>query len=87
MFGVQVKQISEIQGDFSAAEKILDDHDRIILTNNGKNKAVLINMDDYTEFEIYAQREYINKKLAEAKAVAADKNAVWLDEDEFWEGD
>lgn len=85
MFGVHVKQLREIQHDFSDAEKILHNHDRIILTNNGKDEAVLINMDDYTEFETYAQKEYIHKKLAEAKILAGDKNTIWLDEEEFWD--
>ncbi|GHV03162.1 hypothetical protein FACS189485_05570 [Spirochaetia bacterium] len=58
MVGVQVKQISEIQNDFSDAE-----------------------------FEFYAQKEYIHKKLSEAKKLAADKDTVWLDEEEFWNGD
>ncbi|GHT86662.1 hypothetical protein FACS1894137_12540 [Spirochaetia bacterium] len=87
MFGVHIKQLSEIQSDYSDAEKILNNHDRIIVTNDGKNKAVLINIDDYTEFESYAQKEYIHKKLSEAKTAAADKNAVWLDEEEFWDED
>jgi PHD/YefM family antitoxin component YafN of YafNO toxin-antitoxin module len=87
MFEVQVKQISEIQSDFSDAEKILNNHDRILLTNNGKDAAVLINIDDYTEFESYAQKEYINRKLSEAKIAAGGKNTVWLDEEDFWDGD
>jgi PHD/YefM family antitoxin component YafN of YafNO toxin-antitoxin module len=87
MFGVHVKQISEIQTDYSDAEKLLNNHDRIILANNGKNEAVLINIADYNDFETYAQKEYINKKLFEAKALAEDKNAIWLDEEDFWDGD
>ncbi|GHV75090.1 hypothetical protein AGMMS49940_23920 [Spirochaetia bacterium] len=87
MFGVHVKQISEIQRDYSEADKLLENHDRIILTNDGKNKAVLINIDDYSEFESYAQKEYIHKKLSEAKLLAGNKNVVWLDEEEFWDED
>jgi PHD/YefM family antitoxin component YafN of YafNO toxin-antitoxin module len=87
MFEIHEKQISEMQNDYSDIEKILNNHDRIILANHGKKSAVLINIDDYAEFESYAQKEYINRKLSEAKALAGDENAVWLDEDEFWAGD
>jgi PHD/YefM family antitoxin component YafN of YafNO toxin-antitoxin module len=82
MFDVYVKQLSEINQDYTGISKILDNHDRIILTTNGENKAVLINIDDYSEFEAYAHKEYINRKLSEA-----EKNLTWINEQDFWEDD
>jgi prevent-host-death family protein len=87
MFGVHVKQLSEINKNYSDIEKILNDHDRIVLTNNGKNEAVLINIDDYSEFEAYAHKEYINRKLSETENMIENKKVAWIDEETFWEDD
>jgi PHD/YefM family antitoxin component YafN of YafNO toxin-antitoxin module len=65
----------------------LNEHDRIILKNNGKNEAVLINIDDYNEFESFAHKNYIQKKLKETEDLVENKNVGWIDEGEFWGND
>jgi PHD/YefM family antitoxin component YafN of YafNO toxin-antitoxin module len=84
MFGVHVKQLSEINENYPDIARLLNNHDRIILTNDGKNEAVLINIDDYSEFESYAHKEYINKKLSETENLLEKKEIDWIDEETFW---
>jgi PHD/YefM family antitoxin component YafN of YafNO toxin-antitoxin module len=85
MFEVHVKPLSDINN--SDITKLLNNHDRIILTNAGKNEAVLINIEDYSEFESYAHREYINKKLSDAETLVKNKETAWMDEETFWTDD
>ena len=58
------------------------------------NKAKTLPPDLYKEAVNYidylsqkAQSEYFAEKLAEAEYEAAKPNAVWLDENEFWNAD
>jgi len=39
------------------------------------------------ETELLIQSEYFAEKLAEAEREADKPNAVWLDENEFWDED
>jgi PHD/YefM family antitoxin component YafN of YafNO toxin-antitoxin module len=87
MFEVHVKQLSDIAENYSDIAKLLNNHDRIILTNAGKNKAVLINLDDYSEFESYKHKEYINRKLSDTETLIKNKEATWIDEENFWTDD
>jgi PHD/YefM family antitoxin component YafN of YafNO toxin-antitoxin module len=87
MFEVHVKQLSDITENYSDIAELLNNHDRIILTNAGKNEAVLINLDDYSEFESYAHKEYINKKLSDTETMIKNKETTWIDEEKFWTDD
>jgi PHD/YefM family antitoxin component YafN of YafNO toxin-antitoxin module len=61
MFTVHVKELDDIKTQYTDFVNKLNEHDRIILKNNGKNEAVLINIDDYNEFESFAHKNYIKK--------------------------
>jgi prevent-host-death family protein len=87
MFAVHVKPAAEIGVHYAALVNALKEHDRIIITNEGKNEAVLIGMDDYAEYELYAHRRYVQQKLTEAETLAASSNAVWVSEDDFFAED
>jgi prevent-host-death family protein len=65
--------------------EILKNHDQIIITNRGQGEAVLINIEDYADYEDFIHRRYVREKLAEAEATA-DKKGAWLSEEEFWMG-
>jgi PHD/YefM family antitoxin component YafN of YafNO toxin-antitoxin module len=87
MFNVHVKPVDEIKTRYTELAGILKEHDRIIITNGGKQEAVLIGMEDYAEYETYAHNQYVQKKLAEAEALAAKTEAVWMNEEDFWHED
>jgi prevent-host-death family protein len=84
---VHVKEMDDIRTQYADFVKILNEHDRIILNNNGRNEAVLINIDDYKEFEIYAHKNYVIKKLNEAEEFVKNNSNSWIDEESFWEND
>jgi prevent-host-death family protein len=87
MFSVHVKELDELKTHYADFLKILNEHDRIILNSNGKNEAVLINIEDYKEFESYAHRNYIRKKLRETEDAIKHGSVEWIDEETFWGND
>ena len=63
---------------------MLNQHNQIIITNNGVGEAVLIPFEDYADYEEYLYKKYINKKLAEAELEALDKNTQWLSHEDVF---
>jgi hypothetical protein len=84
MFKVHVKPSRDLRNSYAALAGILKDHDQIIITNKGRGESVLINIEDYADYEDYVHRRYIRGKLAEAAAGKPD--AVWLNHEDFWDG-
>ena len=87
MFAVHEKELDDIKTQYTDFVKILNEHDRIILNNNGKNEAVLINIEDYKEFESYTHKNYVIKKLKETENLVKNNETGWIDEDTFWGND
>ena len=44
---------------------------------------MLINVDDYADYEEYLHVRYVKEKLEEAEARAADPSTKWFSHDEF----
>ncbi|MDR2431050.1 MAG: type II toxin-antitoxin system Phd/YefM family antitoxin [Candidatus Margulisbacteria bacterium] len=78
-------QSADIKTDYAELAGMLKEHDQIILTNSGKNEAVLINFEDYAEIKEYLRRKYLNSKLDEAEAAAAKPETRRLEHEEFWD--
>jgi prevent-host-death family protein len=83
MYNVHVRPVRDLRNNYPELVRIIKKQDQVIITNNGRGEAVLIDIDEYAEFEEYAHRRYIATKLAEAEAEAkADPNRI--SHDEFW---
>ncbi|GHT65684.1 hypothetical protein FACS1894110_08100 [Spirochaetia bacterium] len=85
MFKVHVKPSRDLRNSYAALAGILKDHDQIIITNKGRGESVLINIEDYADYEDYVHRRYIREKLAEAEVAAAKPDTVWLGHEDFWD--
>ena len=57
---------------------------QVIITQNGREAAVLIGTEAYKDFEVFLYRQHIKRELAKAKEKAKDPDTIWLSEDEFW---
>ena len=84
MYKTHVRPIRDIRNNYAEIDKIVNDHDRVIITNNGRGTAALIGIDEYSQYEEFLHTLYIKQKLDEAEASANDPNTKWIDEDEFW---
>jgi len=84
MLNVHVRPSRDLRNNYAELSKIVKDRDQVIITNNGRGEAVLIGIDEYAEFQEFAHHRYVQEKLTEAKKYAAQPDAVWLTDDEFW---
>ena len=86
--------IRELQQHGSSIRDILDDDGKIVITSNGKPIGFTVGVDegsfeeilsDWNRIQQQRHLRYIDKELDESERIAADPNAVWIDEDDFWE--
>ena len=80
-----VRPVRDIRNNYAELDRIVNDHDHMIITNNGRGTSVLIGIEEYSLYEEFLHKLYIKQKLDEAEASAADPDTVWLSEEEFWE--
>jgi len=84
MLNVHVRPVRDLRNNYPELADIIRNHDQVIITNNGKGEAVLINIEEYAAFEEYTHKRYIAAKLAESEAAATDPNARRFSHEEFW---
>ena len=75
----QVRPVRDLRNRYAEIETLIENHDPVIITKNGRGAAVLINIDDYAEMEEYLHIKYIRNKLEEAELEAQKHGAKWTD--------
>jgi prevent-host-death family protein len=75
MQNTQVRPVSDLGNRYTEIEKLVGNHDPVIITKNGRGAAVLINIDDYAEVEEYLHIKYVKNKLEEAEMEAQKPDA------------
>ena len=86
MYNTYARPSRDLRTHYADVIRDLQEHDQIIITNNGRGEAVLIGIDDFAEYEAFLHMRYVRERLAEAEAAAADPNVKWLSSEEFWQG-
>jgi len=84
MYNVHVRPVRDLRNKYPELVRIIKNHDQVVITNNGRGEAVLIDIDEYAEFEEYAHRRYVAAKLAEAEAEASS-DTKRISHEEFWQ--
>ena len=79
MRNIQARPVRDLRNHYAEIESLLENHDPVIITKNGRGAAVLINIEDYAKMEEYQHIMYIEEKLQEAEKEAASPDAVWED--------
>ena len=79
MQNVQVRPVRDLRNRYTEIEALVENHDPVIITKNGRGAAVLINIDDYAEVEEYLHIKYVNNKLEEAETEAKKTGVKWKD--------
>ena len=68
----QVRPSRDLRNNYAEVEKMLDQHDRVIITKNGVGHSVLINIEDYAKYEEYLHHQFIYDELQKSKAEVDD---------------
>ena len=77
MQNTHVRPVRDLRNRYAEIEQLVENHDPVIITKNGRGAAVLINIDDYVEVEEYLHIKYVNDKLEEAELEAKKPDAIW----------
>ena len=86
MMNTYARPVRDLRNNYSEILKLAGEGNQIIITQNGREAAVVIGTEAYKEFELFMYRQYIKNELLKTKKKAKDPDAVWLSEDEFWSG-
>ena len=84
MLNTYARPVRDLRNNYNEIIELANEGNQIIITQNGREAAVVIGTETYREFESFLHRQYIKKELARAKEKAKDPNTKWLSEDEFW---
>ena len=80
------RPVRDLRNNYIEILKLANEGNNVIITQNGREAAVVIGTKIYREFEQFLHRHYIMNELANAKEKAKDPNTIWLSEEEFWDG-
>jgi len=84
MYNTFARPSRDLRNNYADVIRSLKEHNQVLITNNGIGEAVLINVDDYMDYEDYLHVRYVSEKLAEAEGRAADPSAKWFTHEEFF---
>ena len=84
MYNTIARPSCDLRNNYSDVIRSVKEHNQVLITNNGKGEAVLINADDYADYEEYLHVRYVKEKLEEAEARSEDPTVQWLTREEFF---
>ena len=79
MYNVNIRPVRDLRNKYTEIESILDKHDPVIITKNGRGSAVLLSIDDYSDYQEFMHVKYVAEKLKEAEEEAESQGAEWSD--------
>jgi len=85
MYNTFARPSRDLRNNYADVIRSLKEHNQVLITNNGKGEAVLINLDDYMDYEEYLHVRYVKEKLEEAEKRADDPSAKWMTHKEFFD--
>jgi prevent-host-death family protein len=83
MYNVHARPCRELRNNYAELARLVKNRDSVIITNNGRDEAVLIGMDEFNAYTEFLHRRYISRELEKARAEAGDADTRWLSENEF----
>ena len=86
MMNTYTRPVRDLRNNYNEIINLANEGNQVIITQNGREAAVIIWTSIYKEFETFLHRQYIKKELARVKEKAKDPSTKWLSEDEFWNG-
>jgi prevent-host-death family protein len=86
MYKIIARPCRELRNNYPELVKQVKEHNQVIITNNGRDEAVLIGMDEFNAFQEFLHQQYIRRELEKARIEAADPNTKWYTHDEVWGG-
>jgi len=86
MLNTYARPVRDLRNNYNEILELANAGNQVIITQNGREAAVVLGTEAFKEYERFLHRRYINAQLAKAKKKAKKTNTKWLEEDDFWEG-
>jgi prevent-host-death family protein len=84
MLNTYARPVRDLRNNYNEIIELANAGNQVIITQNGREAAVVIGTQAYKEFEIFLHQQYIRRELAETKERAKKSDAKWLNEEDFW---
>ena len=84
MMNTYARPVRDLRNNYNEIISLANEGNQIIITQNGREAAVVIGTQIYKEFESFLYRQYIKLELAKSKEKAKNSDTEWLNEEEFW---
>lgn len=79
MLKTQVRPARDFRNNYAEIMRSLEQHDHVIITNNGVGESVLINIEDYAAYEEFLHHRFIYNELQKSKDEVTDPNTPLVD--------
>ena len=86
MLNTYARPVRDLRNKYNEIIALANEGNQVIITQNGRETAVVIGTEAYKEYEQFLHRLYIKKELAKRKKSAKDPKTKMLSEEEFWNG-
>jgi len=67
MYKTHVRPVRDIRNNYAELNKIVNNHDHVIITNNGRGTAALIGIDEYARYEVFLRSLYSGSSGSETE--------------------
>jgi len=84
MVKAQIRPSRDLRNNYADVMKALDQHDYVIITNQGRGDSVLIDMDDFAKYQQALHNEYIFNELQKSKALLEDPSVELRDAEDVF---
>ena len=84
MLNTYARPVRDLRNNYKEIIELANNGNQVIITQNGREAAVVIGTNEYREYENFIHRQYIKRELAKAKESAKNPSTKWLTEEEFW---
>ena len=85
MRSTYARPVRDLRNNYNEIISLANEGNQIIITQNGREAAVVIGTEAYKDYESFLYKQYINHELALTKEKSKDKDTQWIDENDFWE--
>jgi prevent-host-death family protein len=84
MLNTYARPVRDLRNKYNEIIDLANEGNQVIITQNGREAAVVIGTEAYKEYEHFLHRLYIKQELAKRKKLSKDPNTKLLSEEEFW---
>jgi len=82
MLKTQVRPARDLRNNYADVMKTLEQHEYVVITNQGRGDSVLIDMDNFAKYQQALHNEYIFSELQKSKALLENPDVELTPHDE-----